>query len=44
MQNYEVGRKVRETIAELGGTMTEELPTPKKSIKQIESVGKKKLK
>lgn len=30
-----VGKKVRETIAELGGTMPEDLPTPKKSIKQI---------
>jgi len=30
-------RKVRETIAELGGTMPEDLPTPAKSIKQIEA-------
>ena len=34
--HYEVGKKVRQTIAELGGTMPEDLPTPKKSIKQIE--------
>ena len=34
--HYEVGRKVRQTIAELGGTMPEDLPTPSKSIKQIE--------
>ncbi len=34
--HYQVGKKVRQTIAELGGTMPEELPTPKKSIKQIE--------
>ncbi len=34
--HYEVGAKVRKTIQELGGTMPEELPTPKKSIKQIE--------
>ncbi len=33
--HYEVGRKVRETIRELGGTMPEDLPTPSKSIKQI---------
>lgn len=33
--HYEVGRKVRQTIAELGGTMPEDLPTPEKSIKQI---------
>lgn len=34
--HYEVGKKVRQTIAELGGTMPEDLPTPNKSIKQIE--------
>lgn len=34
--HYEVGRKVRQTIKELGGTMPENLPTPGKSIKQIE--------
>jgi DNA-damage-inducible protein D len=43
--HYEVGAKVRQTIKELGGTMPEELPTPKKSIKQIErEIEKKKLK
>ena len=39
---YEVGKKVRQTIAELGGTMPEDLPTPKKSISQIERDLKKK--
>ena len=34
--HYQVGRKVRQTIQELGGTMPEDLPTPKKSIQQIE--------
>ena len=34
--HYEVGRKVRQTIKELGGTMPENLPTPDKSIKQLE--------
>lgn len=34
--HYEVGKKVRQTISELGGTMPEDLPTPKKSIKQLE--------
>lgn len=34
--HYQVGQKVRQTIAELGGTMPEDLPTPEKSIKQIE--------
>mgnify|MGYP003307974176 CR=1 FL=1 len=39
--HYAVGQKVRKTIAELGGTMPEDLPTPQKSIKQIESEQKK---
>ena len=34
--HFEVGKKVRQTIADLGGTMPEDLPTPDKSIKQIE--------
>ena len=34
--HLDVGRKVRETIADLGGTMPEDLPTPSKSIKQIQ--------
>jgi DNA-damage-inducible protein D len=34
--HYAVGAKVRQTIKDLGGTMPEELPTPDKSIKQIE--------
>lgn len=34
--HYEVGKKVRQTIKELGGTMPEDLPTPKKSIAQLE--------
>lgn len=43
--HYEVGAKVRETIRELGGTMPEDLPTPNKSIQQIErEQEKKKLK
>lgn len=39
--HYEVGKKVRQTIKELGGTMPEDLPTPQKSIKQIEREQKK---
>ena len=39
--HYEVGKKVRQTIADLGGTMPEDLPTPQKSIKQIEREQKK---
>lgn len=42
--HFEVGQKVRQTIVELGGTMPEDLPTPEKSIKQIESEQKKRLK
>ena len=33
--HYEVGKKVRKTIKDLGGTMPEDLPTPDKSIKQL---------
>lgn len=39
--HFEVGRKVRQTIDELGGTMPENLPTPQSSIQQIESAQKK---
>ena len=39
--HFEVGRKVRETIAELGGTMPESLPKPEKSIKQLETAKNK---
>jgi hypothetical protein len=38
--HFEVGRKVRQTIAELGGTMPEEQPTPEKSIQQLEKAQK----
>lgn len=41
--HYTVGKKVRETIKDLGGTMPEDLPTPEKSIKQIEKEEKKRL-
>jgi DNA-damage-inducible protein, part of SOS response len=39
--HFEVGKKVRDTIKDLGGTMPEDLPTPDKSIKQIEKEQKK---
>lgn len=39
--HFEVGKKVRQTIEELGGTMPEDLPTPEKSIKQIEKESKR---
>ena len=34
--HYKVGRAVRDTIKKLGGTMPEDLPTPKKSLKELE--------
>lgn len=42
--HFDVGRKVRQTIDELGGTMPEKLPVPDHSIQQIESAKKKELK
>lgn len=39
--HYEVGKKVRQTIKELGGTMPENLPTPDRSIQQVERDQKK---
>ena len=41
--HYTVGRKVRQTIKELGGTMPEDLPTPEKSIKQLEHAEQRRL-
>ena len=41
--HYTVGAKVRQTIKDLGGTMPEDLPTPEKSIKQLEKEQKNKL-
>ena len=34
--HYEVGQKVRKAIADIGGMMPEEMPTPKKSLKELE--------
>ena len=34
--HYKVGKAIRKTIKELGNTMPEDLPTPKKSLKEIE--------
>ena len=42
--HYEVGKKVRKAIADIGGTMPEDLPRPKKSLKQLEKENKKSLK
>ena len=41
--HFEVGRKVRQTIKELGGTMPEDLSTPEKSVRQIEKEYEKKM-
>lgn len=42
--HYVVGKEVREAIEKIGGTMPEELPTPEKSISQVEKEQLKKLK
>jgi DNA-damage-inducible protein D len=34
--HHEVGKKIRQTIKELGGEMPENLPSPEKSVKKIE--------
>ncbi len=34
--HYNVGKKIRKTIQELGGTMPEDLQTPDKSLKELE--------
>ena len=41
--HYEVGKKVRKAIADIGGVMPEDMPTPSKSLKELERE-KKKLK
>lgn len=41
--HYNVGKEVRSTIERLGGTMPENLPTPEKSIKQIEKEQQKNI-
>ena len=38
---FVVGRKVRQTIADLGGTMPDDLPKPDTSIQQIEPAKKR---
>ena len=42
--HFRVGREVRDTIKRLGNTMPEDLPTPKKSIKDLEKEEIKKIK
>lgn len=42
--HYTVGTTVRNAIKDIGGTMPEDLPTPEKSIKQVEKEQLKRLK
>ena len=42
--HHKVGQAVRQTIKRIGGTMPEDLPTPRKSTKQIEKEKSKGLK
>ena len=41
--HFEIGKKIRKTIAEFGNEMPENLPSPKESIKKLESLKKKEL-
>ena len=42
--HYNIEKNIREVIAKNGGTIPEDLPTPKKSLKQLEKENKKTLK
>ncbi len=42
--HYKIGKNIREVIAKNGGTMPEDLPTPKKSLKQLEKENSKSMK
>ena len=42
--HFNIGKNIREVIAKNGGTMPEDLPTPKKSLKQLEKENKKTIK
>ena len=41
--HYEVGKKIRNTIKELGGIIPEDYPTPEKSLKVLEKENKNKI-
>lgn len=41
--HYTVGKNIREVIAKNGGTMPEDMPTPEKSLKELEKEKKKTL-
>ena len=42
--HYNIGKNIKEVIAKNGGTMPEDLPTPKKSLKELEKEEIKKFK
>jgi DNA-damage-inducible protein D len=42
--HHEMGRRVRKFIADVGGTMPEDLPTPQDSISELERKERKRLK
>lgn len=42
--HYDIGKEIREFIKKLGGSMPEDLPTPNKSIKEIEKHNNKQIK
>ena len=44
LTHFRVGQEVREAIARLGGTMPEDLPTPEKSIQELQREEQKWLK
>ena len=39
--HFEIGKRVRKAIKDMGGTMPEKLATPKKSLKQLDKEEKK---
>ena len=41
--HYNIGKNIREVIAKNGGTMREKLPTPKKSLKELEKENTNKI-
>ena len=43
MAHYNIGKNIREVIKKNGGTMPEDLPTPKKSLKQLAKENNKSL-
>ena len=38
--HFQIGKTVRETIEKMGNTMPEDLPTPEKSLKELEKLSK----